>query len=101
MVPDIDDDELEDMMMRGPTAGEAKMCDHDMMFKALGNPVRRRIIVSIGAFGKVLTEVVKETGADRSQVDYNLDFLRKGEYATVEGDMVRLTDKGLGLLANI
>jgi len=80
MVLDIDDDELEDMMMRGPTAGEAKMGDHGMMFKALGNPVRRRIIVSIGAFGKVLPEVVKETGADRSQVDYHLDFLRKGEF---------------------
>ncbi|KAF5418666.1 MAG: hypothetical protein C5S45_07945 [Candidatus Methanocomedens sp.] len=101
MVPDIDDDELEDMMMRGPTAREAKMGDHDMMFKALGNPVRRRIIVSIGAFGKSLPDVVREAGANRSQVDYHLDFLKKGEYATVEGDMVRLTDKGLGLLANI
>jgi len=101
MVPDIDDDELEDMMMRGPTARELKVGDHDMMFKALGNPLRRRIIVSIGAFGKELLDVVTEVGANRSQVDYHLDFLRKGGYATVEGDIVRLTDKGLGLLANI
>ncbi|MBC2699772.1 MAG: hypothetical protein HF976_03120 [ANME-2 cluster archaeon] len=100
MVPDIDDDELEDMMMRGPTAREAKVGDHDMMFKALGNPVRRRIIVSIGAFGKALPDVVKEVGVNRSQVDY-LDFLKNGEYATVEGDMIRLTDKGLVLRSNI
>ncbi|MCD4809022.1 MAG: winged helix-turn-helix domain-containing protein [Methanosarcinales archaeon] len=101
MVPDIDDDELEDMIMRGPTAREAKMGDHDMMFKALGNPVRRRIIVSIGAFGKALPDVVKEVGTDRSQVDYHLDFLKKGEYATVERDVVQLTDKGLELRSNI
>jgi len=100
MVPDIDDDELEDMMIRGPTAREAKVGDHDMMFKALGNPVRRRIIVSIGAFGKALPDVVKEVGVNRSQVDY-LDFLKNGEYATVEGDMIRLTDKGLVLRSNI
>lgn len=101
MVQDIDDDELEEMMMRAPSPREEKTGDHDLMFKALGNPLRRRIIVSIGAFGKALPDVVTEVGADRSQVDYHLDFLRKGEYATVEGDMVRLTDKGLGLLSNI
>jgi hypothetical protein len=101
MVTDIDDDEMEEMMMRGPTVREAKMGEHDMMFKALGNPVRRRIIVSIGPFGKAVPDVVKEVGTDRSQVDYHLDFLRKGDYANVVGDMVRLTDKGLGLLSNI
>jgi DNA-binding transcriptional ArsR family regulator len=101
MVPDIDDDELEDMMMRGPTASETKRDDHDMMFKALGNPLRRRIIVSIGAFGNPASDVMKEVGVDRSQVDYHLDFLRKGGYTTVEGDIVRLTDKGLTLLSNI
>jgi len=56
----IDDDELEDMMMRGPTAREAKTGDHNMMFKAMGNPVRRKIIVSIGAFGKSLGEMMEE-----------------------------------------
>ena len=101
MVPDIDDDELEDMIMRGPTAREAKMGDHDMMFKALGNPVRRKIIVSIGTFGRSLAEVMEAAGVDRSQLDYQLDFLNKGEYAVVEGDVCRLTDKGLGLLSNI
>ena len=101
MNQNIDDDELEDMMMRGPTAREEKKDDHDMMFKALGNPVRRKIIVSIGAFGKSLADVMGETGVNESQLDYQLDFLKKGEYAVVEGDMCRLTDKGLGLLSNI
>ncbi|MCL7415170.1 MAG: winged helix-turn-helix domain-containing protein [ANME-2 cluster archaeon] len=101
MDQNIDDDDLENMMMRGTSPREAKTGDHDMMFKALGNPVRRKIIVSIGAFGKSLAEVMKETGVNRSQLDYQLDFLNKGEYAVVEGDMVRLTDKGLGLLSNI
>ncbi|MCL7476432.1 MAG: winged helix-turn-helix domain-containing protein [ANME-2 cluster archaeon] len=101
MNKNVDDDELEDMIMRGPTAREAKTGDHDMMFKALGNPVRRKIIVSIGAFGKSLAEVMKETGVNRSQLDYQLDFLNKGEFAVVEGDICRLTDKGLGLLSNI
>jgi len=101
MNQDIDDEKLEDMMMRGPTAREEKTGNHDMMFKALGNPVRRKIIVSIGAFGKSLGEVMEEAGVDRSQLDYQLDFLSKGEYAVVEGDICRLTDKGLGLLSNI
>lgn len=101
MERDIDDDELEDMIMRGPTPREAKTGDHDMMFKALGNPVRRKIIVSIGAFGKSLSDVMKETRVDRAQLDFHLDFLKKGEYAVVEKDICRLTDKGLGLLSNI
>jgi hypothetical protein len=101
MNQDIDDDELEDMMMRGPTARETKTGYHDMMFKALGNLVHRKIIVSIGAFGKSLGEVMEETGVDWSQLDYQLDFLSKGGYAVVEGDICRLTDEGLGLLSNI
>ena len=101
MNQNIDDDELEDMMMRGPMAREEKKGNHDMMFKALGNPVRRKIIVSIGTFGRSLAEVMEAAGVDRSQLDYQLDFLNKGEYAVVEGDVCRLTDKGLGLLSNI
>ncbi|MCK4937288.1 MAG: winged helix-turn-helix transcriptional regulator [Methanosarcinales archaeon] len=101
MNKNISDDELEDIMMRGPSARESKTGDHDMMFKALGNPVRRKIIVSIGTFGKSVAEVMKETGVDRSQLDYQLDFLNKGEYTVVDEDICRLTDKGLGLLSNI
>ncbi len=44
---------------------------------------------------------MEAAGVDRSQLDYQLDFLNKGEYAVVEGDICRLTDKGLGLLSNI
>ncbi len=101
MNQNIEDDELEGMMMRAPTARETKTGDHDMMFKAMGNPVRRKIIVTIGAFGRSLAEVMEAAGVDRSQLDYQLDFLNKGEYAVVEGDICRLTDKGLGLLSNI
>lgn len=101
MDQNIDDDELEDMIMRRPTAREAKTGDHEMMFRALGNPVRRKIIVSIGAFGKSKAQVMKEAGVDLAQLDYQLDFLVKGEYALVEGDTCRLTDKGLALLSNV
>ena len=101
MNKNIDDDELEDMIMRAPTPREAKTGDHDLMFKALSNPARRKIIASIGAFGKTYAKIEEETGLDSSLLNYHLDFLAKGEYCTLEGETYRLSDRGLTLLSNI
>jgi predicted transcriptional regulator len=101
MNQNIEDDKFEEMIMRAPTPREEKTGDHDLMFKALSNPVRRKIIMSIGAFGKSLTKIKEETGIDQSLLNYHLDFLRKGEYIIIEDDTYRLTDRGLTLLSNV
>jgi DNA-binding transcriptional ArsR family regulator len=76
--------------------------DHKMMFKALENPLRRKIVKSIGAFGKTRMEIIKELGISESQLKFQLDFLIKECFAQVDGDMCRLNAKGLQeLLANI
>lgn len=101
MNQNIDDDELDDMIMRGPTAREKKVSHHDMMFKALSNPIRRKIIVSIGAFGKSKSEIEAELDIDKSMLKYHIDFLNEGKYIILENEMIRLTDEGLTLLSNI
>ncbi|MCE8423919.1 MAG: winged helix-turn-helix transcriptional regulator [Candidatus Methanoperedens sp.] len=76
--------------------------DHSMMFKALENPLRRKIVKSIGAFGKTRNEIIKELGISESQLKFQLDFLVKECYAELEGEKCRLNTKGLQeLLANI
>ncbi len=85
-----------------PDACETKTPhDHKLMFKTLENPLRRRIIKSIGAFGKTKKEIMKELGIPESQLRFQLDYLVKMCYAEVEGENCRLYVKGLDLLGNI
>ena len=76
--------------------------DHRIMFKALENPLRRKIVKSIGAFGKTKSEIMNELKLSESQLKFQLDFLVKECYAELDGDKCRLNSKGLQeLLVNI
>src|SRR5659263_376015 len=92
-----------DSLPQEPDACEMKTPkDHRIMFKALENPLRRKIVKSIGAFGKTRKEILKEQGISEQQLKFQLDFLIKECYAEVDGEMCRLNAKGLQeLLANI
>lgn len=76
--------------------------DHRRMFRALENPMRRKIVKSIGAFGKSKKEIMNELKISESQLKFQLDFLIKECYAQIDGDKCRLNSKGVQeLLANI
>lgn len=98
---EISDDELEAMLDRKPTVREAKVDDHALMVRALEHPVRRKMIKTIGVFGKTKGELKKELGIDVGMFNFQADFLVKGDYLIVDGDNFRLTDRGLVLLSNI
>jgi len=95
-------DEIESLPQE-PEACEMKTPhDHRIMVKALENPLRRRIVKSIGAFGKTRKEIMNELNISDSQLKFQLDFLVKECYAEVDGEKCRLNTKGLQeLLANI
>ncbi len=86
-----------------PEACETKTPhDHQVMFRTLESPLRRKIVKSIGAFGKTKKELKKELGISESQLKFQLDYLVKECYAEVDGETVRLNTKGMQeLLANI
>lgn len=98
---EISDDELEEMMDRKPTIREAKVDDHALMVKALEHPIRRKMIKSIGVFGKKRGQLKNEVGADDTIFNFQMDFLLKGNYLRIEGDNITLNDRGLVLLSNI
>lgn len=98
---EITDDELEALLERKPTVREAKVDDHALMVRALEHPVRRKMIKTIGVFGKTKDELKKELGIDVAMFNFQVDFLVKGNYLIVDGDNFRLTDRGLVLLSNI
>lgn len=100
-MPEISDDELEAMLERRPSVREAKVADHELMVKALEHPVRRKMIKTIGVFGKKKSDLQKEVGANDDIFNFQTDFLMKGNYIKIEGDTYRLTDRGLVLLSNI
>ncbi len=92
-----------DSVPQGHDACETKTPrDHRLMFRTLENPVRRKIVKSIGAFGKTKKEIIKELGINESQLKFQLDYLVKMCYAEVDGENCRLNAKGLDeLLANV
>lgn len=76
--------------------------DHRLMFRTLENPLRRKIVKSIGALGKTKKEIMKELGISEEQLKLQLDYLVRMCYAEVEGENCRLNLKGIEeLLANI
>lgn len=100
-MPEISDEELEAMLERRPSVREAKVADHELMVKALEHPVRRKMIKAIGVFGKKKSDLQKEAAVNDAILDFQTDFLIKGNYIRIEGDTYRLTDRGLVLLSNI
>lgn len=96
------EDEI-DSVPKEPDACETKTpYDHQVMLKALENPLRRKIVKSIGAFGKTKKEIMKELGISEAQLKFQLDYLVKMCYAEVRGETCRLNLKGIEeLLANI
>lgn len=76
--------------------------DHQIMFRTLENPLRRKIVKSIGAFGKTKNEIMKELGITEAQLKFQIDYLVKNCYAEVDGEKVRFNAKGIDeLLANV
>ena len=98
---EITEDELEAMLERRPSVREAKVADHELMVKALEHPVRRKMIKSIGVFGKKKEDLQKEAGVNDTIFNFQTDFLAKGGYLKIEAGTYRLTDRGLVLLSNI
>ncbi len=98
---EITDDELEAMLERRPSVREAKVADHELMVRALEHPVRRKMIKTIGVFGKKKSELMKDVGVNDAIFNFQTDFLSKGGYLRIDGDTFRLTDRGLVLLSNI
>lgn len=98
---EITDDELEAMLERGPSVREAKVADHELMVKALEHPLRRKMIKTIGVFGKKKNELQKEAGVNDAIFNFQTEFLTKGGYLRIEDETYRLTDRGLVLLSNI
>lgn len=98
---EITEDELEAMLERGPSVREAKVADHELMVKALDNPLRRKMIKTIGVFGRKKDELKNEIRTTDAIFDFQTDFLMKGNYLKIDGDTLRLTDRGLVLLSNI
>ncbi len=92
-----------DSIPEEPDACEMKTPhDHQLMFKTLENPLRRKIIKSIGAFGKTKKEIMKEAGITEAQLKFQLDYLVKMCYVEVDGDNIRFNVKGLDeLLVNV
>lgn len=95
-------DEIEKVPQE-PDACEMKTPrDHQLMFRTLENPLRRRIVKSIGVFGKTKKEIIEDLDISESQLKFQLDYLVKNCYAEVDGENCRLNVKGMDeLLANI
>lgn len=95
-------DEIESIPPEPDTCEMQTPEGHRMMFKALENPLRRKIIKSLGIFGKTTNELMDEVHISESQLKFQLDFLIKECYAQKEGNKYVLNSKGLDeLLANI
>lgn len=71
---------------------------HEKLFKASMNPIRRKIIVSIGLVGKNIDELKKELDLTDFQLKFNLDWLIKEGFIEEKEGKLFLTELGRELL---
>lgn len=98
----MNDDELEEMMMRGPSERESVKLEHELLRNTASHPLRRKVVRSIGVFGKRFDEIKEDVGLDDRSLKYHIDFLRNGEFLILQDDAsYKLTDRGINLLSDM
>ena len=97
----MDDDELEEMMMRGPSTREAVKIEHETIKKAASHPLRRKVIESIGVFGKTGDQIKENVDIDDNGLKYHTDFLINSGFLLLEDGTYKLTEKGINLLSDM
>lgn len=95
------DDELEEMLDRKMTPREETVAEHSFRHKAMVNPVRRKIIKTIGVFGITKKELKKQLNLSDSVLKFQLEFLMSGNYITMDGETIKLTEDGIAMLSSI
>lgn len=79
------------------TEGEAVKMEHIMMEKVSINPARRKLLRTVGVFGKTEKQLKEESGLNDFFFKYNMDFLLKEGLLRSEDGTYRLTDMGIAL----
>jgi hypothetical protein len=80
-----------------PTEGEAVKLEHMMMEKVSINPARRKLLRTVGIFGKTEKQLKEESGLNDFFYKFHMDFLLKEGFLKFEEDMYRLTDSGIAM----
>ncbi|MCQ1536249.1 hypothetical protein FTO70_11270 [Methanosarcina sp. KYL-1] len=94
-----DVDELDAYLARQgePTEGEAVKQEHIMMEKVSINPARRKLLRTVGVFGKTEEDLKNESGLNDFFFKFHMDFLLKENMLKLEDGMYRLTDSGIAM----
>jgi hypothetical protein len=80
-----------------PTEGEAVKMEHIMMGKVCINPARRKLLRTVGVFGKAEKQLKEESGLNDFFFKFHMDFLLKEGFLKFEDGMYRLTDSGIAM----
>lgn len=80
-----------------PTEGEAVKLEHMMMEKISINPARRKLLRTVGIFGKTEKQLKEESGLNDFFFKFHMDFLLKEGFLKLEEGMYRLTDSGIAM----
>ena len=94
-------DEIESIPQQPDACETITPHEHQLKFKTLENPLRRKIIKSIGSHGKTKQKIMQELNLSESQLKFQLDFLVEMCYAEVDEENCKLNSKGLELLKNV
>lgn len=79
------------------TEGEAVKLEHMMMEKVSINPARRKLLRTVGIFGKTEEQLKEESGLNDFFYKFHMDFLLKEGFLKFEEGMYRLTDSGIAM----
>lgn len=91
-------DDLDDIIMAEPGARETKKMEHDMLNRAASNPIRRKMIKTIGIYGALKEDIMKSANLQESSFKFQIEYLMHQKLITEDNGKYSLTEKGLEIL---
>lgn len=101
MAENIDNEYLDEKVICDSILQGEENRHNEIIFKALSEPLRRKLIMLIGPLGKSFSLIEKEMGIEESLLNFHIGFLNKNGYLVIADNKYKLNEKGMLLLSRI
>lgn len=101
MDENIGNEHLDERIIYDSISQGTEIISHEIIFKVLSEPLRRKLITLIGPVGRSLSLIEKEMKIEKSLLKYHIDFLKEEGYIVIEDNVYKLNEKGQSLLSRI
>lgn len=101
MTENIDNEYLDEKVICNSILQGEENKHNEIIFKALSEPLRRKLIMLIGPLGKSFSLIKKEMRIEESLLNFHINYLTQNGFLVIADNKYKLNEKGILLLSRI